>query len=72
MITFLRFFSSQKLCTLCEDTVPLGHLLLVRMVRAMLWHPRLPSTADDQGRVWELSGLSGAWYEQADVRKQLW
>jgi hypothetical protein len=44
----------------CDDTVSLGRLFLVRMVRVLLRHPDRPSVADDQVRAWELSGPSGA------------
>jgi hypothetical protein len=44
----------------CDDTVSLGRLFLVRMVRVLLWYPDRPPAADDRARVWGLSGLSGA------------
>jgi hypothetical protein len=58
---FPRFFSRQYLrVSVCDDTVSLGRLFLVRMVRVLLWQPGSLPAAGGQAWVWELCGPGGA------------
>jgi hypothetical protein len=60
MITFPGSSPDNTSVPVCDDTVSLGRLFLVRMVRVLLRHPGSLPAADDQARGWELSGPSGA------------
>jgi hypothetical protein len=69
VITFPGSSPDNTSVSVCDDTVSLGRLFLVRMVRILLRYSDRPPVADDQARARELSGPSGAWYEQAEVQE---
>jgi len=58
VITFPGSSPDNTSAPVCGDTVQLGRLFLVRMVRALLRHPKIARRGRSR-RVWELSGPSG-------------